>query len=68
MIHHDAEGRSFCVGYDIAGGDPDEEAWKHDALKWHENLREGLALEIDALGHEEAGDRLGPGPCAGRRL
>jgi enoyl-CoA hydratase/carnithine racemase len=41
-----AEGRSFCVGYDITGGDPDKEAWKHDALKWHENLREGLALEM----------------------
>jgi enoyl-CoA hydratase len=41
-----AEGRIFCVGYDITGGDPDKEAWKHDALKWHENLREGLALEM----------------------
>jgi len=41
-----AEGRSFCVGYDITGGDPSREAWKHDALRWHENLREGLALEM----------------------
>jgi acyl-CoA synthetase (NDP forming) len=40
------EGRSFCVGYDITGGDPAKEAWKHDALKWHENLRESLALEM----------------------
>jgi enoyl-CoA hydratase len=40
------EGRSFCVGYDITGGDPAKEAWKHDALKWHENLRESLALEL----------------------
>ena len=40
------EGRSFCVGYDISGGDPGKEAWKHDALKWHENLRESLAIEL----------------------
>ena len=40
------EGRSFCVGYDITGGDPGKETWKHDALKWHENLHESLALEL----------------------
>lgn len=41
-----AEGRSFCVGYDITGGDPSKEAWKHDALRWHEHLRVGLAMEM----------------------
>jgi enoyl-CoA hydratase len=41
-----AEGRSFCVGYDIGGGDPAKEAWRHDALKWHESLRESLNLEL----------------------
>ena len=41
-----AEGRSFCVGYDISGGDPAKEAWRHDALKWHESLSEDVAMEI----------------------
>src|ERR1700741_2007470 len=40
-----AEGRSFCVGYDISGGDPAQEAWRHDALKWHESLSEDVAME-----------------------
>ena len=40
-----AAGRSFCVGYDITGGN-DVEAWRHDALKWHEYLRECLAFEM----------------------
>ena len=40
-----AAGRSFCVGYDIVGGN-DVEAWRHDALKWHEYLRECLAFEM----------------------
>jgi enoyl-CoA hydratase/carnithine racemase len=41
-----ANGRSFCVGYDIGGGDPSNEAWRHDALKWHDHLRECLAFEM----------------------
>lgn len=40
-----AEGRSFCVGYDI-GGDPSKESWKHDALRWHEHLRASMAMEM----------------------
>jgi enoyl-CoA hydratase len=40
-----AAGRSFCVGYDIVGGNVDK-SWKHDALKWHEYLRECLAFEM----------------------
>jgi enoyl-CoA hydratase/carnithine racemase len=40
-----AAGRSFCVGYDIAGGN-DSAAWRHDALKWHEHLRECLTFEM----------------------
>ncbi len=38
-------GRSFCVGYDIAGGSGDEE-WRHDALKYHARLSTSLALEL----------------------
>ena len=38
-------GRSFCVGYDIAGGSGSE-AWRHDALKYHERLGTSLALEL----------------------
>src|SRR5258708_40102775 len=39
-------GRSFCVGYDIAGGNPAAEAWRHDALKFHDRLSASLALEV----------------------
>jgi len=31
-----AEGRSFCVGFDVGGGH--ERPWRHDALKYHERL------------------------------
>lgn len=41
-----AAGRSFCVGYDISGGNPEVQNWKHDALKWHEYLRDCLAFEM----------------------
>src|SRR5947209_861897 len=40
-----AEGRSFCVGYDIVAGN-DVEAWRHDALKWQEYLKDCLAFEM----------------------
>lgn len=42
-----AAGRSFCVGYDITGGN-EVAGWRHDALKWHEYLRECLAFEMMA--------------------
>src|SRR5262249_46843208 len=38
-------GRSFCVGYDLAGGSGSE-AWRHDALKYHERLGTSLVLEL----------------------
>lgn len=41
-----ANGRSFCVGYDIGAKDPEKEKWRHDALKWHAYLRESLAFEM----------------------
>ena len=31
-----AEGRSFCVGFDVGGGH--EQPWRHDAVKYHERL------------------------------
>jgi enoyl-CoA hydratase len=31
-----AEGRSFCVGFDVGGGH--ERPWRHDALKYHQRL------------------------------
>jgi len=40
------EGRSFCAGYDIAGGDPAKAAWRHDALAWHASLTEDVAMEL----------------------
>jgi enoyl-CoA hydratase len=41
-----AEGRSFCVGYDISGGDPSRAAWRHDALRWHDSLAKSLHFEM----------------------
>ncbi len=41
-----AAGRSFCVGYDIGGGNRDRASWRHDALKWHHDLAEVLRFEM----------------------
>ena len=40
-----AEGRSFCVGYDIGGGGEPRD-WRHDALKWHHHLDDCLRFEM----------------------
>ncbi len=37
-------GRSFCSGYDLGGGG--NEAWRNDALKFHQRLSGSLALEL----------------------
>jgi enoyl-CoA hydratase len=37
-------GRSFCVGYDLGGSG--DEAWRRDALKFHDRLERSLALEL----------------------
>jgi len=38
-----AQGRSFCVGFDIGGGhDRAKAPWRHDALKYHERLAVSL--------------------------
>src|SRR5215211_5312955 len=31
-----ANGRSFCVGFDVGGGH--DQPWRHDALKYHQRL------------------------------
>jgi len=36
-------GRSFCVGYDLAGGSGSE-AWRHNALKYHARLGASLGI------------------------
>lgn len=41
-----AEGRSFCVGYDIGGGPPVGEANRHLAHKWHAQLMGSLKFEM----------------------
>jgi enoyl-CoA hydratase/carnithine racemase len=41
-----AEGRSFCVGYDIDSDSPEREARRYDALKWHKSLSEDLHFEM----------------------
>ena len=33
-----ANGRSFCVGFDVGGGAGHERPWRHDALKYRERL------------------------------
>jgi enoyl-CoA hydratase len=38
-------GRSFCVGYDL-GGSSGSEAWRRDALKFHQRLSASLTLEM----------------------
>jgi enoyl-CoA hydratase len=35
-----AEGRSFCVGFDVGGGH--DRPWRHDALEYHERLSTSL--------------------------
>jgi enoyl-CoA hydratase len=35
-----ADGRSFCVGFDVGGGH--DRPWRHDALKYHERLSTSL--------------------------
>ncbi len=41
-----AEGRSFCVGFDIDIGGPEKDAMRHDAMKWHDSLTEDLEFEM----------------------
>jgi enoyl-CoA hydratase len=41
-----AEGRSFCVGYDLTGGEPDKDPWRHDTLKWHFSLKRAVEFEM----------------------
>ncbi|HEX5326041.1 MAG TPA: enoyl-CoA hydratase-related protein [Acetobacteraceae bacterium] len=41
-----AEGRSFCAGYDISTGEAEKDAWRHDALRWHEHLTKSLEFEM----------------------
>ena len=38
-------GRSFCVGYDIGSPDPGKASWRHDPMKWHEQLHQSLQFE-----------------------
>jgi enoyl-CoA hydratase/carnithine racemase len=33
-----AEGRSFCVGFDVGGGGGHPQPWRYDALKYHQRL------------------------------
>jgi enoyl-CoA hydratase len=40
------EGRSFCVGYDIAPGNAAKAAKRHDALAWRESLTKDVGLEM----------------------
>ena len=41
-----AEGRAFCVGYDIDTDTPERAARRFDALKWRESLTEDLRFEM----------------------
>jgi enoyl-CoA hydratase/carnithine racemase len=41
-----AEGRSFCVGYDIDSDSPEREERRYNALMWHESLSEDLRFEM----------------------
>jgi enoyl-CoA hydratase/carnithine racemase len=39
-------GGSFCVGYDLGGTATGDEAWRHDALKYHDRLNASLSIEL----------------------
>jgi enoyl-CoA hydratase len=40
-------GRAFCVGYDLGGGGGSgSEAWRRDALKFHDRLNASLGIEL----------------------
>ncbi len=41
-----AEGRSFCVGYDIDSDSPEREERRYNAMMWHESLSEDLRFEM----------------------
>ena len=41
-----ANGRSFCVGYDIGRQSPERDGWRHDAVRYTQHLREVLAFEF----------------------
>jgi enoyl-CoA hydratase/carnithine racemase len=41
-----ANGRSFCVGYDIARKSPERDAWRHDAIRYSQHLRKTMAMEL----------------------
>jgi len=41
-----AEGRAFCVGYDIDSDSPERDERRYDALKWRESLTEDLRFEM----------------------
>lgn len=41
-----AEGRAFCVGYDIDTDSPERAARRFDALKWRDSLTEDLRFEM----------------------
>jgi enoyl-CoA hydratase/carnithine racemase len=41
-----ANGRSFCVGYDIGRKSPERDAWRHDAVRYTQHLREAMAFEF----------------------
>jgi len=39
-------GRAFCVGYDIGRKSPERDAWRHDAIRYSQHLRDMLAFEF----------------------
>ena len=41
-----AEGRSFCVGYDVGGGFEIGGRWQDQALNWYDELRRALEFEL----------------------
>ena len=41
-----ANGPSFCVGYDIGRKTPERDAWRHDAIRYTQHLRETLVFEL----------------------
>jgi hypothetical protein len=53
-----AEGRSFCAGYDISAKEPGTDDWRSNPTKAHQHLSVQLDFEMTPLDHEKAGDRV----------
>ena len=63
-----AEGRSFCAGYDIGAKGPGRRRLAQRPDEGARASSSAARIRDDPVADEKAGDRLGAGPCTGRRV